>query len=50
MPRIALILLAAVLFVTWSASASPGQSLGELARKERERRDENKAKGVPRAS
>jgi hypothetical protein len=46
MPRIALILLAAVLFVTWSASASPGQSLGELARKERERRDENKAKGV----
>ncbi|TDI48335.1 MAG: hypothetical protein E2P02_01005 [Acidobacteria bacterium] len=47
MPRIASFLFAAVLLLTWSASASPaGQSLGELARKERERRDENKAQGV----
>ncbi len=55
MPRIASILFAVVLFFAWSAPASPApntsgsrteQSLGELARKERERRDENKARGV----
>ena len=47
MPRIASVLLAAVLFLVGSAPALPaGQSLGELARKERERRDENKTQGV----
>ena len=47
MPRIVSVLFVAVLFLAWSAPASPGeQSLGELARKERERRDENKARGV----
>ena len=47
MPRIVSVLLAAALFFVWSAPASPtGQSLGELARKERERRDQNKAQGV----
>ncbi len=47
MPRIVSVLLAAALFFVWSAPASPaGQSLGELARKERERRDQNKAQSV----
>ena len=47
MPRIASVLFVALLFFAWSAPASPAeQSLGELARKERERRDENKTQGV----
>ncbi len=47
MPRIASVLFVALLFFAWSAPVSPAeQSLGELARKERERRDENKAQGV----
>ncbi len=47
MPKTASVVFVAVLLLASFASALPaGQSLGELARKERERRDENKAQGV----
>lgn len=47
MPKIvSVVFVAVLLFASFAPALPAGQSLGELARKERERRDENKAQGV----